>query len=110
MNKLGDVGLGVGAGFIDDAVGAEVQDCVHSHVPFDSFFAVKSASATPTTVTGVAHVTTEANIDHDTDTTCLSGLSTVFQIPLGHDGWTEGDEACVLLDFGGLSGYALSAT
>ena len=35
---------------------------------------------------------------------------TVFQIPPGHDGWTEGDEACVLLDFGGLSGYALSAT
>ena len=35
---------------------------------------------------------------------------TVFHIPPGHDGWTEGDEACVLLDFGGLSGYALSAT
>jgi ethanolamine utilization protein EutQ (cupin superfamily) len=35
---------------------------------------------------------------------------TVFQIPPGHDGWTEGDEACVLLDFGGLSSYALSAT
>ena len=35
---------------------------------------------------------------------------TVFQIPPGHDGWTAGDEACVLLDFGGLSGYALSAT
>ena len=35
---------------------------------------------------------------------------TVFHILPGHDGWTEGDEACVLLDFGGLSGYALSAT
>lgn len=35
---------------------------------------------------------------------------TVFHIPPGHDGWTEGDEACVLLDFVGLSGYALSAT
>ena len=32
---------------------------------------------------------------------------TAFHIPPGHDAWTEGDEACVLLDFGGLSGYAL---
>ena len=32
---------------------------------------------------------------------------TVFHMPPGHDAWTEGDEACVLLDFGGLSGYAL---
>ena len=30
---------------------------------------------------------------------------TVFPTPPGHDGWTEGDEACVLLDFGGLTGY-----
>jgi uncharacterized cupin superfamily protein len=32
---------------------------------------------------------------------------TVFHIPPGHDGWTEGDEACVLLDFGGLTDYAV---
>jgi len=24
----------------------------------------------------------------------------------GHDAWIVGEEACVLLDFGGLSGYA----
>jgi hypothetical protein len=34
-----------------------------------------SVSATPITVTGVTHVTTGANVDNDTDTTCLSGLS-----------------------------------
>jgi hypothetical protein len=35
------------------------------------------------------------------------GPGVVFHIPPGHDAWTEGDEACVMLDFGGLSGYAL---
>jgi hypothetical protein len=29
-----------------------------------------------------------------------------FNIPAGHDAWTVGDEPCVLLDFGGLEGYA----
>lgn len=29
-----------------------------------------------------------------------------FTMPPGHDAWTEGDESCVLLDFGGLAGYA----
>lgn len=29
-----------------------------------------------------------------------------MQIAPGHDAWTEGEEACVLLDFGGLTGYA----
>ena len=29
-----------------------------------------------------------------------------FHMPPGHDAWTVGDEACVLLDFGGLTGYA----
>jgi hypothetical protein len=29
-----------------------------------------------------------------------------FNIPAGHDAWTVGDEPCVLLDFGGLKGYA----
>ena len=28
-------------------------------------------------------------------------------IPPGHDAWTVGDEACVLVDFGGLQGYAV---
>ncbi|CAB4867897.1 unannotated protein [freshwater metagenome] len=30
----------------------------------------------------------------------------VLSIPPGHDAWTEGDEACVMLDFGGVKGYA----
>jgi quercetin dioxygenase-like cupin family protein len=38
------------------------------------------------------------------------GPGAVFHIPPGHDAWTVGDEACVMLDFGGLSGYALPAT
>lgn len=29
-----------------------------------------------------------------------------FVIPPGHDGWVVGDEACKLVDFGGLEGYA----
>jgi hypothetical protein len=29
-----------------------------------------------------------------------------FNMPPGHDAWTVGDEACVLVDFGGLKGYA----
>jgi hypothetical protein len=29
-----------------------------------------------------------------------------FNMPPGHGAWTEGDEPCVLLDFGGLKGYA----
>ena len=32
-----------------------------------------------------------------------------FHMPPGHDAWTVGDEACVLLDFGGLTGYATSS-
>jgi quercetin dioxygenase-like cupin family protein len=29
-----------------------------------------------------------------------------FHMPPGHDAWVEGDEDCVILDFGGLRGYA----
>jgi hypothetical protein len=29
-----------------------------------------------------------------------------FNIPPGHDAWVDGDEACVMIDFGGLHGYA----
>lgn len=29
-----------------------------------------------------------------------------FTLPPGHDAWTVGDAPCVLLDFGGLHGYA----
>ena len=37
------------------------------------------------------------------------GPGDAFHMPPGHDAWTVGDEACVLLDFGGLKGYAKSA-
>jgi hypothetical protein len=29
-----------------------------------------------------------------------------FHVPPDHDAWTVGDETCVVLDFGGLIGYA----
>ncbi|HWH94736.1 MAG TPA: cupin domain-containing protein [Baekduia sp.] len=29
-----------------------------------------------------------------------------FVMPPGHDAWVVGDEACKVVDFGGLSGYA----
>jgi quercetin dioxygenase-like cupin family protein len=34
------------------------------------------------------------------------GPGDVFHMPAGHDAWIVGDEACELLDFGGLKGYA----
>ena len=34
------------------------------------------------------------------------GPGDVFHMPPGHDAWIVGDERCVLLDFGGLRGYA----
>jgi hypothetical protein len=36
------------------------------------------------------------------------GPGDAFHIPPGHDAWIVGEEACELLDFGGLSGYAVS--
>ncbi|HEV3310819.1 MAG TPA: cupin domain-containing protein [Chloroflexota bacterium] len=33
----------------------------------------------------------------------------VFHMPPGHEAWIVGDEPCVLLDFGGLRGYAQGA-
>ena len=36
------------------------------------------------------------------------GPGHVCAIPPGHDAWTVGDEACVMVDFGGLTGYAVS--
>ena len=37
------------------------------------------------------------------------GPGDVFLMPPGHDAWVVGGEPCVLLDFGGLSGYAKSS-
>jgi quercetin dioxygenase-like cupin family protein len=34
------------------------------------------------------------------------GPGDVFELPPGHDAWTVGEEPCVLIDFGGLKGYA----
>ena len=37
------------------------------------------------------------------------GAGDTFHMPPGHDAWIVGDERCVLLDFGGLKGYAQSS-
>jgi len=34
------------------------------------------------------------------------GPGDVISIPAGHDGWTIGDETCVVLDFAGMADYA----
>lgn len=34
------------------------------------------------------------------------GAGDVVSIPPGHDGWTVGDEPCVVLDFAGMANYA----
>ena len=34
------------------------------------------------------------------------GPGQAFHMPPGHDAWIVGDDPCVLLDFGGLKGYA----
>jgi hypothetical protein len=40
VDELGEIGLAVGLGLIGGAIGVEVQDSVHSDVPFNSFVAV----------------------------------------------------------------------
>jgi hypothetical protein len=59
VNELVDVRLAVGAGFIDGAVGAEVQDGVHKGVPFGSFVVLRA-------VTRVTHVAFGINLHNDT--------------------------------------------
>ena len=34
------------------------------------------------------------------------GPGDFFHMPPGHDAWVDGEEAAVLVDFGGLTGYA----
>lgn len=34
------------------------------------------------------------------------GPGEVFHIPPGHDGWTVGDQPCVIIDFEGMATYA----
>ncbi|HUY75230.1 MAG TPA: cupin domain-containing protein [Ktedonobacterales bacterium] len=43
-----------------------------------------------------------ARMNDGTELTASPG--DVFSIPAGHDGWTIGDEPCVMLDFGGALG------
>ncbi len=38
------------------------------------------------------------------------GPGEAFNMPPGHDAWTVGDEPCVMVDFGGLKGYAEHAS
>jgi len=45
VDEIGDVGLAEGPGFIGEASGAEVQDSVHTDVPFHSFLVVCGGSA-----------------------------------------------------------------
>jgi quercetin dioxygenase-like cupin family protein len=49
---------------------------------------------------GRMHVVTDDGEELDV------GPGDAFHMPPGHDAWIVGDEACVLLDFGGLRGYA----
>jgi len=42
----------------------------------------------------------------DDGTEAEVGPGDFFHMPPGHDAWTVGDEACEMVDFGGLKGYA----
>src|SRR5690242_3528881 len=44
----------------------------------------------------------------DDGTAGAFGPGDTFHMPPGHDAWIVGDEACKLLDVGGLKGYAQS--
>ena len=44
----------------------------------------------------------------DDGSTVEIGPGDIFHLQPGHDAWTVGDEACVLIDFGGLQGYAVT--
>jgi quercetin dioxygenase-like cupin family protein len=46
------------------------------------------------------------NVAMDDGAELTVGPGDVFHMPPGHNAWIVGDEPCVLLDFGGLSGYA----
>jgi hypothetical protein len=61
VNELVDVGLAVGAGFIDGAVGAEIQDGVHKGVPFGSIVVLRA-------VTRVIHVAVGTTLDNEVNT------------------------------------------
>ena len=43
-------------------------------------------------------------MDDGSEHECAPGEA--FRIPPGHDAWTVGDEPCVMIDVGGMKGYA----
>jgi quercetin dioxygenase-like cupin family protein len=47
---------------------------------------------------------TKAVLDDGTE--MEAGPGDVAYIPAGHDGWTVGDEPCVVIDFAGMASYA----
>jgi quercetin dioxygenase-like cupin family protein len=55
----------------------------------------------------VGYVISGRQIIHMDDGTELEiGAGDIVSIPAGHDGWTVGDEPCVVLDFAGMATYA----
>jgi len=55
----------------------------------------------------VGYVVSGRQMIHMDDGTELEiGPGDVVSIPAGHDGWTIGDEPCVVLDFSGMANYA----
>jgi quercetin dioxygenase-like cupin family protein len=46
------------------------------------------------------------NVAMDDGTNVEIAAGDFFTLPAGHDAWIVGDEACVMVDFGGLHGYA----
>jgi quercetin dioxygenase-like cupin family protein len=47
-------------------------------------------------------------IKMDDNTELEISAGDIVSIPAGHDGWTIGDEPCVVLDFAGMATYAKS--
>ena len=45
-------------------------------------------------------------IKMDDGTELEIGAGDIVNIPAGHDGWTTGDEPCVVIDFAGMANYA----
>lgn len=46
------------------------------------------------------------HVEMDSGDAVEYGPGDVFNMPPGHDAWIVGEQRCVMLDFGGLEGYA----
>jgi len=67
----------------------------------------RSPAPTPARSTTIGYVLEwPAGAQMDDGTEREFGPGDTFPMPPGHDAWIVGDEACVILDFGGLKGYA----